>query len=418
MGVTARFDIRDVGLAPEGALQVAAAERGLPVLRAIGERWQGDRPLAGVRVACALNVTVATACLLRALKAAGADVALCAASSATTDDAVAATLVADDGIPVFAIRDEDNDAWYAHLDAACDHRPAVVVDDGADLCGLLHSARREQLGNVIAGATGSATGALRLRSLERDGALAFPAVALHEARARQLYDHRYGTGQATLDAVVAATGLLVAGITVAVVGYGWSGRGIAARARGLGAHVVVCEVDPLKAVEATLDGYEVLPLAAALPAAALVVTATGGRHALAAAHVELLRDGAVIANAGNPGSEVDVAALRAAAVASGRRGAGAEELELADGRRVVLLAEGRPVGQALPAAALDIVLAVQALGVEYAVRNASGLDRRVYAVPAAVDREVAWLRLAASGVAIDRLSDDQVRYLDSWGGLS
>lgn len=408
MATTARSHVRDLGLAPEGARRIDWADRRMPVLRAVRDRFARDRPLAGVRVSACLHVTAETAALVRTLQAGGADVVLCGSGPASTQDDVAAALVAGHGVPVFALRGEDDDTRYAHLEAACDHRPQLVMDGGAELISILHSARRELLSNVVAGTEETATGVLRLRALERDGKLAFPVVAVNEAQAKHLFADRHGSGQSAVEAVVRATGLLVAGSSWVVAGYGAVGRGVAARARGLGAVVAVAEIDPLRALEAVLDGFRVLPLDDALPGADVVVTATGEARVVGAAQLRLLRDGCVLANAGHSNVEIDLAALRAAAGGpDGLRGVRphVDEAVLPGGRSVFLLAGGRPVnlaaGEGHPAALMDLSFASQALAAEHAVRSAPVLERRVYQVPEGIDREIARVKLATMGVAID-----------------
>jgi adenosylhomocysteinase len=390
----------------------------MPVLRAIRERFARDRPLAGLRVAACLHVTSETANLLRTLQAGGADVMVCGSSPLSTQDEAAAALVAEYGIATFAIRGEDHDSAFAHLEAACDHRPQITLDDGADVSGLLHSARREQLGTVIAGTEASATGVIRLKALEREGKLAFPVIAVGEAQTKQLLDNRYGTGQSTLDAIMRATNTLIAGTRFVVAGYGWCGRGVALRARGLGARVIVTEVEPLKALEAVMDGFEVMPMIDAAPIGDIFVTATGDKHVIAARHLELLRDGAIIANTGRLNVEIELSALRELAVSVRTVRPLVEEFTLADGRTVYLLAEGRIVNlgaaEGNPALVLDVSYGNQALATEYAVQNATGLERRVYAVPAEIDREIARVKLSTLGVEIDQLTSEQQRYLASW----
>lgn len=418
MAATSRHHVRDLALAAEGLRRIERVDAQLPALRRLRDRFERDRPFAGVRVAACLHVTARTAALLRALQAGGADLALCAASPRTTEDDVAAALVAQLGIPAFAVRGEDGDTAHAHIEAVCDHRPQLVVDDGAEVIGVLHAARREQLGGVIAGTEQTATGVLRLRALEREGKLAFPVVAAAESAARRLLDARHGTGQAVAGAVVQATGALVAGSTWVVAGYGPEGSGIAGCARGLGARVIVCEVDPLRALEAALDGHRVQPLARAAAEADVLVVAAEGKHVVGAREIEALRDGAVLANAGPAGVEIDLAALRAATLAAQRVRPQLDELRLLDGRTVRLVAEGRPLaapgGEGLPAAVADAALAGQALAAEYALHNAMALERRVYAVPRVVDREVARVQLSTMGIEIDQLTEAQARYLAPW----
>ena len=413
-----RYDIRDLGLAPEGARRIDWADRQMPVLRAIRERFETESPLAGYRVSACLHVTAETANLARTLQAGGAEVVLCASNPLSTQDDVAAALVADHDIATFAIKGEDSETYYAHIEAACDHRPNLTMDDGADVIGVLHSARREQLGDVIAGTEETTTGVIRLKALEADGKLAFPVIAVNEAQTKHMFDNRYGTGQSTLDGIIRATNVLLAGRKVVVAGYGWCGRGIASRARGLGAQVIVTEVEPMRALEAVMDGLEVLSMDRAAEVGDIFVTATGGKHVIRGEHFGRMKDGALLANAGHFNVEIEIAALRRLAVATREPRPMVEELELADGRRLYLLADGRLVNLAAaeghPAAVMDMSFANQALSAEFVIENAGSLERRVYGVPQQIDREIARVKLATLGVAVDRLSEEQERYLSSW----
>jgi adenosylhomocysteinase len=394
------------------------ADREMPVLRAIRDRFERERPLAGYRVSACLHVTAETANLLRTLKAGGADVVVCASNPLSTQDDVAAALVAEYAIPAFCIRGEDADTYYAHIDAVIDHRPQVTMDDGADVISVLHARRREQIGDILGATEETTTGVIRLRALEADGKLAFPIVAVNEAQTKHLFDNRYGTGQSTIDAIIRATNILLAGRRFVVGGYGWCGRGVALRARGMGAHVIVTEVDPLRALEAVMDGYEVMPMDRAVEVGEVFVTATGDKNVIAARHLERIKDGAILANAGHFNVEIELAALRSLAVATGATRPGVEEYAFADGRRVFLVAEGRLVNLAAaeghPAAVMDMSFANQALSAEHIVAHAAELDRRVYGVPVEIDREIARLKLATMGVGIDVLTDEQRRYLSSW----
>ncbi|HEY7179508.1 MAG TPA: adenosylhomocysteinase, partial [Gaiella sp.] len=313
MATTIKHDVKDLALAEEGKRRIEWADRQMPVLEAIRERFGREHPLAGYRVSACLHVTTETANLMRTLKAGGADVVLCASNPLSTQDDVAAALVEEYGIGTFAIKGEDNDTYYQHLEAAIDHRPHVTMDDGADVIGVLHSARREQLGDVIAGTEETTTGVIRLRALERDGKLGFPVIAVNEAKTKHLFDNRYGTGQSTIDGIIRATNVLLAGRTVVIAGYGWCGRGVAMRAKGLGAHVVVTEVDPMKALEAVMDGFQVMPMERAAEVGDVFVTATGDKHVIARAHIERLKDGAILANTGHFNVEIDIPALRSLA---------------------------------------------------------------------------------------------------------
>ncbi len=418
MARTRKFDVKDLALAPEGVRRIEWADRHMPVLRTIRERFQRDRPLAGQRVSACLHVTAETANLMRTLKAGGADVVLCASNPLSTQDDVAAALVEEYGIPTFAVKGEGTDAYYAHIDAAVDHKPQLTMDDGADVIGVLHAARREQLGDIIAGTEETTTGVIRLKALERDGMLGFPIIAVNEAKTKHLFDNRYGTGQSTIDGIVRATNVLIAGTCFVVAGYGWVGRGIAMRARGMGAHVLVTEVDSLPALEAVMDGFPVLPMEKAAPLGDVFCTATGDKHVIRAEHVQLMKDGAILANAGHFNVEIEIPGVRALAVSSREARALVEELELPDGRRVYLVADGRLVNlsaaEGHPAQVMDMSFANQALSAEYAVRNAAALERRVYPVPEEIDREIARLKLETMGVELDLLSEEQERYLASW----
>jgi adenosylhomocysteinase len=418
MATTKRFDVRDLALAPEGVRRIEWADRHMPVLAAIRERFERERPLAGYRVSACLHVTTETANLMRTLKAGGADIVLCASNPLSTQDDAAAALVEDYDVSVFAIKGEDNDTYYAHIDAAVDHKPQLTMDDGADVIGVLHSARREQLGDVIAGTEETTTGVIRLKALEADGKLGFPIIAVNEAKTKHLFDNRYGTGQSTIDGIVRATNILLAGKRFVVAGYGWVGRGVAMRARGMGAHVIVTEVDPLPALEAAMDGFEVLPMARAAEVGDIFCTATGDKHVIAREHLERMKDGAILANTGHFNVEIEIPALRSLAVATRESRQFVEEFELEDGRRLYLIADGRLVNlsaaEGHPAAVMDMSFANQALSAEYAVQNAARLERRVYPVPDEIDREIARVKLETMGLAIDRLTEEQAKYLASW----
>jgi adenosylhomocysteinase len=418
MAATNRYDVKDIALAGEGVRRIDWADRQMPVLAAIRERFAKEQPLSGYRVAACLHVTTETANLARALAAGGADVVLCASNPLSTQDDVAAALVAEYGISVFAIKGEGNDTYYQHIEAAVDHRPHITMDDGADVIGVLHSHRREQLGDVLAGTEETTTGVIRLRALERDGKLGFPVVAVNEARTKHLFDNRYGTGQSTIDGIIRATNVLLAGKRFVVAGYGWVGRGVAMRARGLGAHVIVTEVDSMRALEAAMDGFEVLPMSEAAAVGDIFCTATGDKHVISSVHLERLKDGAILANTGHFNVEIDIPALRDLAVETREARNLVEEFTFADGRRVYLIAEGRLVNLAAaeghPALVMDMSFANQALAAEYVVENAASLERKVYVVPKEIDDEIARLKLATMGISIDRLTAEQRRYLESW----
>jgi adenosylhomocysteinase len=418
MAATKRFDVKDLALAAEGKRRIEWADRQMPVLAAIRERFEGEQPLAGYRVAACLHVTTETANLMRTLKTGGADVVLCASNPLSTQDDVAAALVSEYDISVFAIKGEDNDTYYAHIEAAVDHKPHFTMDDGADVIGVLHSARREQLGDIIAGTEETTTGVIRLKALEAEGKLGFPIVAVNEAQTKHMFDNRYGTGQSTIDGIIRATNVLLAGKRFVVCGYGWVGRGVAQRARGMGALVIVTEVDPLRALEASMDGFEVMPIATAAEIGDLFCTATGDKHVIAREHIERMRDGAILANTGHFNVEIEIPALRALAVETRMARELVEEFTLADGRRLYLVADGRLVNlsaaEGHPALVMDMSFANQALALEYASRHAGELDRKVYPVPAEIDAEIARLKLGTMGIEIDTLTEEQQRYLASW----
>ncbi len=390
----------------------------MPVLRSIRERFTRERPRDGLRVGVCLHVTTETASLVRTLIAAGAEVALCAANPLDTQDDVAAALVERDGAAVHAIHGEDMDTYYRHIEAVLDTRPQLTMDDGADLVTTLHASRPQQLGELLGGTEETTSGVVRLRALEAAGQLGFPVVAVNEARTKRLFDNRYGTGQSALDGILRATNMLLAGRVVVVFGYGWCGQGIALRAKGAGAHVVVCEVDPVRALEAKLEGYEVLPGVEAAAKGDVLVTATGNRDVVSAEHYEARRDGAVLCNAGHFDVECDLGALRELAVERRPVRPHVERHVMADGRRIDLLAEGRVVNLAAaegnPAAVMDMSFANQALAAEHLARSAGTLEPRVHGVPREIDDEVARLTLAALGVEIDALTDAQRAYLTTW----
>jgi adenosylhomocysteinase len=410
--------VKDLGQAAEGVRRIDWADREMPVLRAIRERFERERPLEGKRVAACLHVTTETANLMRTLQAGGASVVLCASNPLSTQDDVAAALVDTYGVSTYAIKGEDNETYYAHIEAACDNHPELTMDDGADVISFLHGKRPEQLSEVIAGTEETTTGVIRLKALEAEGKLAYPIIAVNAALTKHLFDNRYGTGQSTIDGVLRATNVLLAGRKVVVAGYGWCGRGIAMRAKGMGSHVIVTEVDPLKAIEAVMDGYEVLPMARAAEIGEVFITATGDKSVITCEHVDRMRDGAILANSGHFNVEIDIPAIRERARSTREARQFVEEFEFADGRRVYLLAEGRLVNlsaaEGHPAQVMDMSFANQALASEYAVENKGKLEHKVYAVPEPIDKEIARLKLETMGVDIDRLTEEQERYLSSW----
>ncbi len=412
------YDIKDLALADKGLSRIDWARGLMPVLAMIEERFEKERPLRGIRVSACLHVTSETANLARALKSGGADVRICASNPLSTQDDVAAALVRHFEVPVFAIKGEDKQTYYRHIASAIAHGPQITMDDGADTISVLHAERKDLLPGVIAGTEETTTGVIRLRSMERDGVLAYPIIAVNDADTKHLFDNRYGTGQSTIDGILRATNLLLAGKRFVVCGYGWCGRGVAMRARGMGANVIVTEAEPLKALEAVMDGYAVMPLTEAARIGDLFVTLTGNLHVIREEHFQLMKDRAVVCNAGHFNVEVDLEAL--GGLARGRRTIReyVEEYTLHDGRRIIVLGEGRLINlvaaEGHPASVMDMSFANQALSVEYAVKHRGKLERRVYTVPREIDQQIAALKLASMGVQIDELTIEQRRYLDSW----
>jgi adenosylhomocysteinase len=411
------YDVTDLALADEGRLRIEWADRHMPVLRDIRARFEKEQPLDGLKIAACLHVTTETANLARTLKAGGASVTLCASNPLSTQDDTAAALVQHYGIDTFARRGVDTEGYYAHLGSALDTHPNVTMDDGCDLVTLLHTKRREQLGEVRVGTEETTTGVIRLRQMEREGALAYPIIAVNDTPTKHLFDNRYGTGQSTIDGILRATNLLLAGTTFVVAGYGYCGRGLALRARGLGAKVVVTEVDPVRALEAAMEGYRVAPMHEAVREADVIVTVTGDRDVLRREHFETMKDGVILANSGHFDIEIDKVALREMATSVTRVRENVEEFVTADGRRLHLIAEGRLVNlgaaEGHPAAVMDMSFADQALSLEWLARQ-DKLDVRVHEVPAEIDAEVARVKLATMQVEIDRLTPTQERYLHSW----
>jgi adenosylhomocysteinase len=418
MAVTRRYDVKDLALADEGIRRIAWADRQMPVLAAIRDRFEAEQPLSGYRISACLHVTTETANLARTLKAGGADVVLCASNPLSTQDDVAAALVEEFDISVFAIKGEDNDTYYQHIEAAVDHKPQLTMDDGADVIGVLHSHRREQLGDIIAGTEETTTGVIRLKALEADGALGFPIIAVNEAKTKHLFDNRYGTGQSTIDGIIRATNILLAGQRFVIAGYGWVGKGVAMRAKGLGAHVIVTEVDPVRALEAAMDGFEVMSMAEAAEVGDIFCTATGDKSVITRDHMVRMKDGAILANTGHFNVEIEISALRQLATDVKESRAFVEEFTLESGNRIYLLGDGRLINLAAaeghPALVMDMSFANQALAAEYAVEHAAELERRVYPVPDEIDREIARLKLATMGITIDQLTEEQANYLASW----
>ena len=412
------YDVKDKGLAAVGVLRIEWAAMEMPVLALIQKRFEKEKPLKGVRIGACLHVTSETASLMRTLAAGGAEVALCASNPLSTQDDVAAALVFEYGLPTYGIKGEDRDTYYRHMQSVIDFRPQITMDDGADVVGMLHTERKDAVAGVIGGTEETTTGVIRLKSMEKDGVLLYPIVAVNEALTKHLFDNRYGTGQSTLDGIIRATNRLIAGKIVVVVGYGWCGRGFAMRAKGHGADVVVLEVDPLRALEAVMDGFRVMPMAEAAPIGDIFVTATGDIHVIRGEHFEVMKDGAIVANTGHFNVEIDIPALQAMATATRRVREFVDEFSLPNGRNVYLLGEGRLINLAAaeghPSSVMDMSFANQALSAEYMVKNADKLEKKVYVVPEDIDAEIARLKLAALGAGIDVLTPEQVQYLSSW----
>jgi len=412
------FDVKDLSIADQGRLRVRWAAQEMPVLRLIRERFEQDKPLEGMKLSGCLHITTETANLAQTLAAGGADLVLCASNPLSTQDDVAASLVVNDEIPVYAIKGEDNETYYQHIRAALEHRPQVTLDDGADLVSTLHKERTDLMGNVIGGTEETTTGVVRLRAMARDGVLRYPIIAVNDALTKHFFDNRYGTGQSTIDGILRATNILLAGKNFVVAGYGWCGRGIAMRARGMGASVVVTEVDPLKALEAVMDGFRVMPMLEAARIGDILVTATGDINVIDRPDFEVLKDGAILANSGHFNVEVNIPALAEMAVEVRQPRPGVDQYILADGRKLSVLGEGRLVNLAMaeghPASVMDMSFANQALGIEYLIAKGSTLEKKVYPVPEEIDREIARIKLTAMGLEIDALTPEQEKYLSSW----
>jgi len=413
-----KYDIRDMKLANQGRDKVEWAEEAMPVLRLIRERFAREKPLKGVTIAACLHVTTETANLMRTLQAGGARLALCASNPLSTQDDTAAALVKHYKVPTFAIRGEDRKTYYQHVHACLDAKPHLSMDDGCDVVSTIHSERKDLLPHMLGGSEETTTGVIRLRAMEAEGVLAYPIIAVNDADTKHLFDNRYGTGQSTIDGIVRATNRLLAGSVFVVAGYGWCARGVATRARGMGAHVIITEVDPLRALEAVMDGYQVMPMADAAPAGDIFVSVTGNRTVITAEHFEKMKDGACVCNSGHFDIEVDIPALKKLAKSVKRVREHVQQFTLTDGRRINLLAEGRLVNLAAaeghPACVMDMSFANQALAAEHIVKNQGKLEKRVYGVPKEIDREIARLKLLSMGVAIDTLTPDQRKYLSSW----
>ena len=414
----AACDVKDLALADLGKRRIEWANQLMPVLQTIRKEFIKTKPLAGVRVAACLHVTTETANLMIALRDGGADVVVCGSNPLSTQDDVASSLVRDYGIPTYAIKGESNDVYYSHIHAAIDHKPMITMDDGCDLVSMLHTKRTDALDSVLGGTEETTTGVIRLRAMARDKVLRFPIIAVNDALTKHLFDNRYGTGQSTLDGVIRATNVLLAGMSVVVAGYGWCGRGVAMRARGLGANVIVTEIDPTKAIEAVMDGFRVMPMSEAAAIGDVFITVTGNKAVIAREHFEKLKSGAILCNSGHFNVEIDLEAL--AKMASGRREMRdfVEEFAMRDGRRVYVLGEGRLINLAAaeghPASVMDMSFANQALSAEYMLQNHATLEKTVHSVPEHLDKRIAKMKLDSMGVAIDRLTAEQEAYLAGW----
>ena len=415
---TQNYDVKDLSLASQGRHRIEWAAQEMPVLALIEERFKLEQPLKGLRLSACLHVTTETANLVRVLSAGGAGVRLCASNPLSTQDDAAAAIVADLKVPVFAVKGEDNETYYQHIHAALDHGPHLTMDDGADVVSTLHKDRTDLVDNVLGGTEETTTGVIRLRAMAAGGVLRYPIVAVNDAMTKHFFDNRYGTGQSTVDGILRATNILLAGKTFVIGGYGWCSRGIAMRARGMGANVVVTEVDPLRALEAIMDGYRVMPMLEAARIGNIFVTSTGDINVLDKHHFEVMKDGAILANSGHFNVEINIPALEAMAQEVRPIRPSVQQYVLADGRRINLLGEGRLVNLAVaeghPSAVMDMSFANQALCAEYIAKNHETLERTVYTVPEEIDRDIARLKLRAMGIEIDTLTDAQVRYLTSW----
>jgi adenosylhomocysteinase len=411
-------DVKDLALAERGKRKIEWANQQMPVLQLIRKRFIKEQPLKGVRISACLHITSETANLGVTLRDGGADVVLCASNPLSTQDEVAACLVKDYSIPTFAIKGEDNATYYAHIAAALDHKPQITMDDGADLVTTLLTKRTDLVADVIGGTEETTTGVIRLRAMAKDGTLRYPIIAVNDALTKHLFDNRYGTGQSTMDGILRATNLLIAGLKIVIAGYGWCGRGVAMRAKGLGADVIITEISPVRALEAVMDGFRVLPMAEAARIGDVFVTATGNKSILTAEHFEKMKDGAVLCNSGHFNVEIDIPALEK--VSSAKRPARpfVDEYLMRDGRKLYLLGEGRLINLAAaeghPAAVMDMSFANQALSVEYLLKNAAQLEKQVYPVPEAIDRQIARLKLESMGIQVDKLTPEQEQYLTSW----
>lgn len=412
------FDVKDKGLADKGKLRIEWAAQSMPVLRSIRDRFATEKPLKDIRIAACLHVTTETAALAQTLQAGGAQVRLCASNPLSTQDDVAASLVVHNQISVFSIKGEDKDTYYKHIHAALANKPQMTMDDGADLVSTIHSDRTELLSEIVGGTEETTTGVIRLKSMAANGVLQYPIIAVNDANTKHLFDNRYGTGQSTVDGIIRATNRLLAGSNFVVSGYGWCGRGVSMRASGMGAKVIITEVDPLRALEAVMDGYQVMPMDEAARIGNFFCTLTGDIRVLRKEHFEVMKSGAIISNSGHFNVELDLDALSEMAAARRQIREFVEEYELSDGRRIYVLGEGRLVNLAAaeghPSSVMDMSFANQALCAEYMVKNSKSLEKQVYGVPAEIDKDIARLKLAAMGIHIDTLTAEQDKYLNSW----
>jgi adenosylhomocysteinase len=413
-----KYDIKDLDLASTGSLRIEWADQSMPVLKSIRKRFAKEKPLKGIRLAACLHVTTETACLMRTLKAGGAEVTLCASNPLSTQDDVAAALVREDRVPVFAVKGEDGKTYYRHIHQALEIRPHLTMDDGADLVSTIHSEKRDLLKGIIGGTEETTTGVIRLRSMAAEKVLAYPIVAVNDAKTKHLFDNRYGTGQSTVDGIIRATNRLLAGSTFVVCGYGWCGRGVAMRAKGMGAEVIIVEVDALKALEAVMDGFRVMPIAEAAKIGDIFCTLTGDIHVIRREHFPLMKNGAILANSGHFNVELDLKGLAKLSKKVRRTREFVEEYTLKNGKKIYVLGEGRLINLAAaeghPPSVMDMSFANQALCAEYMVKKAKTLEKKVYGVPEEIDREIARLKLASMGIKIDTLTAEQKKYLASW----
>ena len=416
--MSVQYDIKDKNLAKRGKLKIEWAGEQMPVLKLIASRFKKERPLKGIKISACLHVTSETANLMNVLKVGGAEVMLCASNPLSTQDEVAASLVIDDKIPVFAKKGEDNKTYYSHIMKILDFKPVITMDDGADLVSILHSKRRELLPNIIGGTEETTTGVIRLKSMEKNGVLEYPIIAVNDASTKHLFDNRYGTGQSTIDGIIRATNLLLAGINFVVCGYGWCGRGVAMRAKGMGANVIVTEINPIRAIEAAMDGFRIMPIREAAKIGKVFVTLTGDVNVIRKEHFLLMRDGAIVANSGHFNVEIDIDGLKEISKSKRLIRDFIEEYFLKNGKKICLLGEGRLINLAAaeghPADVMDMSFANQALSVEYMIKQFKSLERKVYSVPLHIDEKIAEHKLNCMGFKIDKLTQEQVKYLASW----